>query len=547
MSKLVKQIPTWVFSWHCKKDEANCVGVKECNISLYDDGSSVHTTQLKLFKDPVRPFWVTLPEYRNHEYKKEFEDIDKCEQFLCHDSALTESVANALGVYGYRKNNLKAMCDSPYLYGADIETPVLIKMNYVRNTPPGILPVITRGMLDIESETTGDKRIVAITFIHEQQIFTAALAEYCRIHLGNDKFRTANESDCLEVIDKIIGEDLKENNFTLRFTICQSEIALIKWIFDRINECKTDLIGVWNLGYDIPHILFRIEQNKCNPEDIICPTDIDSSYRFVEYKEDKMDVQHFTDKWHWFSYAGYSQFIDSMCLYARLRKVSGRESSYALNDIAAKVLGRGKIKFGEITNHWYAQNYKFLDYIAYNINDVILTKLMDDITTDLNSLINLSGVSLLSQFSRQTVMLRNDAYEYGRAYGKVPAAAGTNMFTEYDKLQLKAGGAVLPPNKAAGVTVPVLEEGNIPSQVAIMAVDCDYSSMYPTTISSFNISKETALSTVIRINGYDQRCVEDLFSMISQPDINAIPICHSYFNLPSYQEMDTLFSKGLSR
>ena len=76
--------------------------------------------------------------------------------------------------------------------------------------------------------------------------------------------------------------------------------------------------------------------------------DVPKQYRYASYKEDISKTDHFTDKWHWMSITGYSQFLDSMCLYARLRKVSGREVSYKLDDIANKELGQGKLHFGEM-------------------------------------------------------------------------------------------------------------------------------------------------------------------------------------------------------
>lgn len=547
MAKIVKQIPTWVFSWCCRTPKATAVGVKECIKTIYDDGTEISTPNLKIYDDPVRPFWVTLPQYRDHAYKKEFEDLNKCEKFLCHESELVDRVADALNLFGYRRKYLRAMCDSPYIYGADIDIQALIRMQYKRNTPNGVIPSVTRGALDIETSTV-DGEIIAISFVHEHSVYTAVSEKYSRIYEGNDKFSQATEDDCLKVIDRLVGSYMKDNKFTLRLVLCKSELELIKWIFDRINECKTDLIAVWNIGFDIPTIINRLstileDDPNTNPEDIICSKEIDPKYRFLKFDEDKSNVQHFTDKWHWFTYAGNSQFYDAMCLYGRHRKVSGREPSYSLDAICNKVLGKNKLHFGAITNHWYAQNYNFLEYIAYNINDAVLTAMLEYATNDAVALINLSGISPLHQFSKQTVMLTNDAYDYGKAYNKIPASAGTNMLTEYDCMMLKSGGTVLPPHKATGVTVSVLEEYDLPSQVAVMAVDCDYSAMYPTTTSAFNISKETLLSSVIAVNGRKET-VEDVFSMVSQPDINAVPLCSEYFNLPTYEEMDALFKAG---
>ena len=540
---IISKTPVWVSSWHCRNEIGNCVGVKEKIIIEYSDGTTEYKDNLHFYEDPQRPFWITKPQFQNHAYKKEFEDLDKCEPFICRDSELESALENALGLPPtFRKRSLRQLCSSPYVYGADIDTMTLIKQNYMNKTPPGKIPQYTRGGLDIETEVRGEKKINLITFIHENVIYTAALREYCKYELPDKTFAPANEGDCLKVVDAMLGKYLKENGFTLEFAILDTEIEMIEWIFSHIHKHKTDYIGVWNLGFDIPKIIQRIEALGEDPASIMSHPDVPRRFRFCDWYEDKgKNSDHFTDKWHWLSIPGYSQFLDSMCLYARLRKVTGRESSYALDEIANKELGTGKLHFGTITNHWYMQNYRFLEYIAYNINDVVIMQLMEKKNNDMTALSGLTGMSLLSQFARQTVMVRNDAYNYGKAWGKVPASSGASMFTEYDLMQGKSGGTVLPPDKAVNVGVSVLEEFDYPSQVSLLSNDLDVSSMYPSITSAFNISKETTLATAISINGFPQTDVELYFGGINQPHINAVPICEHFYGFPGYKEMAYLF------
>ena len=71
--------------------------------------------------------------------------------------------------------------------------------------------------------------------------------------------------------------------------------------------------------------------------------------------------------------------------------------------------------------------------------------------------------------------------------------------------------------------------------------------MYPSTMSAFNISKETQLATILKINGYPQQDVEFLCSNIIQPDINAVAVCEHFFGLPSYNEMKEVYKQYLSK
>lgn len=542
-------IHAWVHTWHVKKPAVNGVGVKEKIIRIHENGENEYIDAIRIYNDPMRPFWITKPQFRNHDYKKEFGDIDKCDQYLCHDSELEEKLASALGYYSRRPTNLRQLCNSPYVYGADIETAVLIKQTYLRRMPVGVIPKLTIGSLDIENEVLGDQRINIITFAHEDKIFTGVLKDCAQIEYEIDKFRDATKEEFLQVIYRLLGFYFERYHFKLELEILPTEVDLIKWIFRCIHQCKTDFIGIWNMSYDIPKIIDRLQKNHLSEseiEDILCHPDVPKQYRLVSWYYDSKEVQHYTDKWHWFSLAGYSQFMDSMCAYARLRKVSGRDSSYSLDSISTKELGHGKLHFGAITNHAYTQKHHFLEYTAYNINDAMLLILMEWQNNDMTAIAGLSGQSTINQFSRQTVLLKNDAYVYGKSKGKIPASAGVNMFTPFDKEQGKAGGAVLPPNKAINVGSAVVEEfGSRPTQVCLYANDLDFSSLYPTITSAFNISKETILSTVIQINGFPKEAVEVLFGYLNQPEINGVPVATQFFGLPDFHGWNELYTKSL--
>lgn len=547
-----KHYKFYVSSWHCRTDTANAVGVVEQDTTITPDGERIVKNQLKIYPDPIRPFWVTKPECRSYEYKKEFELLANCEEYRCHDSELEETMAKALGVYmGMRKRTVRQLCTSPYIYGADIPTETLIKQNYLRSVPAGMMATITRGGLDIESEVRGEKRINIITFIHEHEIYTAALEEYCKVYPDPDdkeNFRMATEQECVDKIREMLGSYLLQYKFRLTFKICHTELDLIKWIFQQIHRCKTSYIGVWNLGFDLPMIFNRLEKLGANPADVMCHPEVPKQYQIAKFLEDQKKADHYTDKWHWTTISGYSQFVDSMCLYARLRKVYGRDTSYSLDYISTKELGQGKLHFGEITNHWYMQNFRFLEYIAYNVNDVMIMQLMEWKNNDIVALTGQCGKSLASQFSRQTVMLRDDSFEYAYAQGRIPASTGNTMFTDYDKEQPKAGGTVLPPNKAVGVSAPVVAE--MPKQrtlVSLFTNDLDFSSLYPTVTSSFNISKETALATILKVDGHPTEAVEHLAAGIIEPHIGAEDVATTFFGLPDYGELDKLFQDWVKR
>lgn len=475
-----KDIRYYVSSWHHRSPMVNVIGVKEKVHRTYPDGSSEWLDNLRLYHDPVRPFWVTKPEFRLHTTKKEFEDIFRCDVFYVNDSQLEVALAEAIN-YPVKYNklpSLRQLCSSPYVYGADMDTQTMIRQRYTQEVPPGIIPPYTRGALDIEAEPCRGGRINLITFAHEKKIYTGALREFCQIWDKDQKSsRPAIEEDCIKIIVDMLGDMFNQYGFELQFKILETELDLIKWAFQQVNKEKTDFIGIWNMGFDLPKILERIKACGDDPSIIMSCPDIPDVYKFSTFIEDKSQVAHITDKWHWFSYSGYSQFIDSMCLYARLRKASGRDSSYALDEISNKEIKQQKLHFGAITNHWYMQKYRFLEYIAYNINDVLLMMLMEWQNNDIAQAASLANMYLLSQFNHETVMLKSMAYDYSRHRGKIPAASGAMMFREFEETLPKAGGSVLPTEKATGVGTAIIEEHNDPTLVSVMTNDLDVSSI----------------------------------------------------------------------
>lgn len=540
----------YISSNHCKKPGTNAVVVRETRLFLKPDGEKVYVPALSILEDPIRPFWITKPEFRIHAYKKEFESVDKCDEYHCHDSELAEKLSAALG--NWKQLPLKVLLNNPYVYGADIETEAIIKQDYLKKAPANTQPPYTKGGLDIETEMCGEKRINLITFIHQHTIYSCGLVDFCKVYEDNSttKYHKASIKEIETEVRYWVGDLIDKYHFSLNLKICDSEVEMIKWIFDNIHKCKTDFIGIWNINFDIPKILERLKAKKVSPESIMCHPDVPKCYQFVKYKEDMSNPPHFTDKWHWLAITGYSQFLDAMCLYARLRKVYGRDPSYALDKIADKELGLRKLHFdgSDNVNHRLEQEYHFLRYWAYNINDVLIMQLMEFQNDDYGTLASLSDVSLLSEFHHMTAGLKCDAYVEGLAHGLVPASVGRTNFTKFDEALFRVGGTVLPPDKAENVSVPVVTEmPHGKTLVSVLANDLDVSSFYPSNTEEFNISRESTLATIHRINGFPQTQIEHLTSCLIQPDVGAEDLGATYFGLPRYKELERQFMEYLKK
>lgn len=540
-----KSTKAMVHGYHIRNNDLNAVVVKEKICNLHTNGTYSYEDSLNILHDPVRPYWVTKPEHRTHRFKKEFEYGDKLDRYLVSDSMMASSIRNNLNLNSRR---LRDLYDSPYLYGASIESAVFIRHKYNKEQDIDIPVKYTVGTLDIENEIYGDERIMVVSFMHEYTIYTAMLKEYMVIRDKVNGDRPATVDHVLQRANELLGPVLTRENIQLTTHVADTELELLTWIFQQIHRCKTDFIGVWNIRHDVPHILKRLAALDANIPDTICHPDVPPELREYYYRLDNnKKLQHFTDRWDWFSCAGYSQFVDAMCLYSRIRKTRGRKPSYSLDNISAEELGARKLSLNPQGDHTWEQQNNFVDYVVYNMNDVILPQLLEKKNNDYVQLISLSGATMLKDFNKQTAMDANGTFFDAILSNKITCACGNDMTNMYDKMMPKSGGAVLNPNRTIGIGVDIiLEAPTIETKACVCVNDLDVASEYPSIISAFNISKETKQDTVIEIEGYGVAAVEQFFTNIVSPIENASWLVPYFFNFPNYQELETLLSDYIS-
>jgi hypothetical protein len=195
--------------------------------------------------------------------------------------------------------------------------------------------------------------------------------------------------------------------------------------------------------------------------------------------------------------------------------------------------------------HRHMQRYKIFEYIAYNQYDAMSLQLLHWSQRDLDSMYVLIGASHLMFYTRQTRKLSDAMYFYCLSKGKVLASAGTDMTTEFDNMQAKVGGAVLPPGNSKDVGLRVLSDlPHIESLIHSFVNDVDFASLYPNIQAAFNIAKETKLCTALGIErtpGEIDKQVIRYFSLLYSPDSNAMKMGQFFFGLPSYTEMKSIY------
>lgn len=550
----------WMHSCYHKTDDLAVLTVKEKHVTIDEDTQKVLRIKdvLRPIINPKRKVWITKPEYRRHRYKKESELLSKCDPFVVEDRLLLEFLKEKMELPKYKRIFQKEICNSPYIYGIDISMEALVRYKYESNMKHAVTP-ITIGSLDIESSVIhDDNRTNLITVICDKKIYTAALKEFMWKKIAGKKV-SAGKEDMLQLIENMIEGHLAKHQkpptndkFLKQFKemeiiaeVFDTEMAMYEWIFKQIHEDAPDYMFIWNLGYDVPQMIKRIEANGRDPKDFFCHPKVHPAKRYLKYYEDRRKITHIVEKWNWLHCTSLTQWLDAMALFGQVRRQKPKESSYKLDDIMSNLLGLGKVDFGN-RSHYEMQSDHFLEYWVYNIFDSVLVQLGVWETQDHNSLYMLTEHSTLMDFSKQTVMLGNDYHHVLLTEGRVFAATGKDMTGPYDHMLSKVGGAVLDARNVIDIGIRcVIERPNEMTSILVFCADDDYSAIYPSWKIAAGVAKENKRATMVGLVGMPSSMIEPLFCALSDPVENAVWLGNEYFGLKNYTQMEECIRRQL--
>ncbi len=530
-------------------------------VALPKDGAIVanlkdvktNESTLAIIERPQRPLWVTKPQLRNHSLKKEFAPEAELDMHIVPQDQLAEGIFKAIhGFNPTRYINLRHQMQSPYVYGADIDVRLILKKSLADKCKGEYPTVYHTSFLDIETDVVHNTgRIIAMSFVdcRTKQIFSAFEQSYAKVKDSEEQVRSTFDKELDKLVDQLKPTAKKvftAKDYKLHTKACNSELELILWIFKNLHICKPDFCGIWGINFDAPRLEQRLEILGVDPASVFCHPDVPAKYRYFNYKPSiekpgSKGKKHFAERWHWLAVAGYTQFYCAMALFARLRKAKGMLPSYKLDYVAGYMIGAGKLDFGG-ADHYIMQTTRFIEYVVYNIFDVLLIDIMERLGKNVLQLMALTTTSLIDSFAKQTVMSRDFFYFHCRNRRRVPAATAGSLEVTGDEDIENVGGNVLSPFLVKNTAIPILQETPIIKGMHKFVADLDATALYPSIMREFNISRETKLATVISMQGRPPSAIEDFFERVVSPSMNAVSLCSQYFNLPNYQDMHNLFN-----
>lgn len=527
------------------------------------DGSIVPNTYL--VKDFKRKIWVTKKSFRNHNDKKEFESIDKLLEVETTQSDLDKTIVNLLNV-PHKVNDKDFIKDSPYVYGYDITSTSFIKLkslmknNFIQSS-------YTVASFDIETNPYTDEILLA-SIAFKDKVHTSILAKF--VH---------NIPDIGYRLKQAIKKYLPQyENLVLTYKVCQNEVELISDIFNIANKWSPDFLAIWNMDFDIPKILSRLDFYKVNPIDVICDKTIPRHYRICKYRQGIKKkitasgvVKPINPSLQWHSLISTTSFyvIDAMCVYRQLRMAKQEEPSYSLDAILKKEINSQKLKFDEANEykgikwHLFLQERYPVEYIVYNIYDCLGMLELDAKIKDLsNTLPSFAGISDFTKFNSNPKKIVDALFifglEKGKIIGTVPKLSKdkenevevTDMDDEeeeelsrkdYKTLGLKGWIQLLPQNLLQHEGLQCLEEyPKIITNARGMVVDLDSVSSYPSCTLVANVSKQTCVNEVIKIEGIKEDIFKEQNLSICLGESNLLEYCNIMFDLPSLEEVDKI-------
>ena len=335
------------------------------------------------------------------------------------------------------------------------------------------VPETTRVLVDLYGDDVPSKGHIVLTFDIEVEMITGlpsiekAENEITSIAAYDD----ASKEYHVFVVDKkqkVKGKSFNKNGRDVHMHVYDDERALIMGYLTYYEGVNPTIWTGWNIDFfDVPYLFNRIK-NVCGERHANRLSCIGKTY-WSPYRKR-------------YSVAGVS-IMDYIGLYKRYN--FGLESSYTLNHIATKELGRGKVEYEGSLDDLFENDLE--KFIEYNIVDVELIVEMDAKLQfiDLSRAICHSGFTPYEDYIFSSKYLEGACLAYLKKKGLVAPNKPKN---HKDKLaeQTEAGEEKF---IGAYVKEPIVGKYD-------WIYDLDLTSLYPSIIMTLNISPETKVGKI---------------------------------------------------
>ncbi len=554
---------------------------------------------LDVTDSPTMDIYFTKPEFRNHTHNKNYEHIEKLNRKRVRYRDIPYALAEDLGPRGQEiisrardtKNFsvYKELQFDPYAYGSDFDVRAWYRIKWKELFDNDRIKPIDKGFLDIEADgllhtgmpTPQTCPVNAVTLINNttRESYTFLLMTPDEFHLDKPNktdedyayerrinelydMQRAAQQEMINNPQAFVDElheafDATYGRFDYNIRFYKDERKLLVQLWQLINLWKLDMIGIWNMPFDIPYILERMEYLGLDPKDYACHPDFPVKRCWFKKDDRHYNVENKSD---FFYLSSYTLFVDQMVIYAATRKGGTKLRSYRLNYIAEKVLGDKKIDYSENGSLKDLAYKNFRKFVIYNIKDVLLQYGIEDSVNDMDAfyIASYSNATPYESVFKQTVKLRNVQYLYFLEQGLIPGN-NINIFNKSNERMESEdddddddsfeGALVADPRYNDYIGMDLY--GKPSNNIFMYVIDMDMASFYPSSIMEMNIDPSCLLfKTIVNSSqfvtnevGYngiitlpdDEDIGKEVFDNIQTGNI--LYVGHKWFNLPSVEDV----------
>lgn len=509
---------------------------------------------VRLIPNFKRDFYVTKKGMQNHQSKKESEKIEHLIKTSTTQSMMDIQMGKALG-QGWVQDTRK-LKESPYLYGADIMSTAIIKKMY-QDKYPGLASYYSLAVFDVETDVVeGHERIIMASLTMMDKVF-------CAVDKNFVSGYTDVRNSILKLADKYIGDIIKQRNINIELVFLDSEIDIVRDVFQKAHEWQPDFVAVWNIDFDIgTKVIGACKSAGVDPKDIFSDPKVPKENRFFKYKQgpkQKVTASGVVTpikpaaQWHVVTCPSSFYLIDAMCVYRQIRTGKQEERSYSLDAILSKEKIKNKLNFEEVQNytgikwHQVMQTKHKLEYIVYNIFDCICVELLDEKTYDLRATMPMfSGYSDFSYFNSQPRRLVDKLHYFYLEKGEVFGTTAGNLKEDIDSESLDLSGWII--NLDATLILDnglcnIEENTDSATRVHMFAGDLDVSASYPNGQCVSNMSKATTKKEIVKIHGVDEYTARMQSINLNGGQTNALEFCQTLMGFPTLDQLLVEFQK----
>lgn len=512
---------------------------------------------IRIFNNFKKPVYIHKEGYRKYKQKKVWAPKSEMQVYYSTEARLDETIKKALGIPVGRYMSRRQLCRSPYVYGTDITTTSMVKKLYKDKFPKTVSPA-TLAVLDIEtSVVSGKNEIIAISLSFKDKAITVTTEAFVgTTPMVKEKF--------FRKLDELTPEVRRDRHCDVEFVVCKTVGEAICRVVQRAHEWKPDFIGGWNvMAFDVPKIIKALEDEGLNPADVFSDPSIEPRFRRCVYKRGTTQKTMASGKqmgkagyeqWHWLDIPATFYFIDQMCLYYQIRRTGPLEENYKLDTILKKHINQGKVEIEEalhvdgVDRHRLMQEKYKVEYLVYNLFDCIGLEMLDEKTGDIRQTLPLlAGISDYANYTSNPRRLADSLHFFvqeNEHFNGVIGTASDQLKTEIDDYVPKRTDWIvtLPTERLQPMALDIIKEiPGLETKIHAHSADLDVASGYPNIERATNMSKDTTVHELYKIQGLTNQEVRVVGLNLVAGKVNSISIARKLFDLPSPDEMFSAF------